>query len=355
MILSVLTSFLFCLLQTVWINADTIPVFGKCSDETSSRYSRIPASFEKVSRHDIWYIGRASAGLYLRFRTDSKNISAKWTSTFKEAMNHQALCGTRGLDLYALEKDGWHYVGTARPDPTGKSSTADFIRCMDGKEREYMMHLSLYDGIDSLFIGIDEGSSFREPQTESPVRSKPIVFYGTSVDQGGCASRPGKCISSIMARKMNREVINMGFSGNAKLDLEVAEYIAAVKDPGAYILDYGANSSYEDMLARDRKFYDIIRNAHPDVPIIIINIRKHPTANYNVVTAEEVSRKEARISEFFSSLKKGGDRNVYLIPSSLITCANDDITVDGIHPSDDGMVFTADVISKYMNRKIKFK
>lgn len=352
--MNILTTFLICLLQICWVNADTFPVFGKCLDETSSRYSRIPASFEKTARPDIWYIGRASAGLYLRFRTNSTTISAKWTSTFKEAMNHQALCGTRGLDLYALETDGWHYVGTARPNPVNKSSEAAFINGMDGKEREFMMHLSLYDSLDSLFIGIDEGCTINFPLVESPKRNKPIVFYGTSVDQGGCASRPGKCISAIMARQLNREVINMGFSGNAKLDLDVAEYIAKVKDPGAYILDYGANASYDEMVERDLKFFRIIRDAHPKVPILFINIRKHPTANYSIYAASEVAKKEAKITELFNSLKKQGEKNVYLLPSSVITCKSDDITVDGIHPADDGMVFTADVIVKYIKHYIKF-
>jgi hypothetical protein len=222
--------------QVQYHNAEEFPLYGKISDDTEGRYQRLPASLKGVTRPPVYSLGCHSAGLYVRFHSDSPFIRVKWTSSNGNTMNHMADSGTRGVDLYILTDGTWRFVGTGRPTHGNKTTDASLAENMDPKDREYMLYLSLYDGIDKLEIGIKEGSSISGPEVKSPSDDKPIVAYGTSILQGGCCSRPGMAFTNIVARRLDREVINLGFSGNGQLDLEIAEFMASVEDPGLYSL-----------------------------------------------------------------------------------------------------------------------
>lgn len=216
--------------NVVYTDASVFPLYGKVSEQTNERYERLPSSLEGVSREPVWYLGRHSAGLFIRFRSNSTSIHARWESTFNNTMTHMTDTGTKGLDLYALVDGEWRHVCSAQPQ--GKKSERCIIANMDPVEREYMLYLSLYDGVKSLEIGVDEGSMLDLPAVDRPSREKPVVMYGTSILQGGCANRPGMAHTNIIGRRLDREVINLGFSGNALLDMEIAELMATVDDPG---------------------------------------------------------------------------------------------------------------------------
>ena len=207
--------------NVVYTDASMFPLYGKVSDQTNARYERLPSSLQGVSRDPVWYLGRNSAGLFIRFRSNSTSIHARWTSTFNSSMPHMTDTGTKGLDLYAIVDGQWRHVCSAQPQ--GGTSERKIIGNMDPVEREYMLYLSLYDGVSSLEIGVDEGATLDQPAVDRPSREKPIVMYGTSILQGGCANRPGMAHTNIISRRLDREVINLGFSGNALLDMEIAE------------------------------------------------------------------------------------------------------------------------------------
>ena len=141
-------------------------------------------------------------------------------------MNHMALTGIKGLDLYCLEDTVWRFAGVGRP--SGKENKATLVAHMEPKMREFLLYLPLYDGITDLKIGVDSLSEILLPAINLPVREKPIVFYGTSILQGGCATRPGMAHTNILSRWLNRETINLGFSGNGLLDVEIAEIMAHI-------------------------------------------------------------------------------------------------------------------------------
>lgn len=138
------------------------------------------------------------------------------------------------------------------------------------------MYLSLYDGVTSLSIGVDSLSAITPPAVDLPKREKPVVFYGTSILQGGCASRPGMAHTNILERWLNRECINLGFSGNALLDLEIADVIAGV-DASMFVLDFVPNATVEQMRERADKFYTTIRSKHPDTPVLSWKTLSLPT------------------------------------------------------------------------------
>ena len=149
-------------------------------------------------------------------------------------MNHMTATGIKGLDLYCLQDGKWVFAGSGRPQ--GKVNQATIVKDMLPEEREYLLYLSLYDGVVSLSIGVDSLSLIGGPAVDLPVRKKPLVFYGTSILQGGCASRPGMAHTNILERRLNRECINLGFSGNALLDLEIARVMAEV-DASVFVND----------------------------------------------------------------------------------------------------------------------
>ena len=336
----------------VYTDASVFPIYGKVSEKTNTRYERLPSCLQGISREPVWYLGRHSAGLFIRFRSNSTSIHARWESTFNNSMPHMTDTGTKGLDLYALVDGEWRHAGCAQPQ--GKKSERKIIGNMDPVEREYMLYLSLYDGVSSLEIGVDEGATLDQPAVDSPKREKPIVMYGTSILQGGCANRPGMAHSNIIGRRLDMEVINLGFSGNALLDMEIAELMASVKDPGLFVLDYAPNA-YADMIdANGEAFFRVIRDTHPDVPVIFIEDVIFPHTLFDKAILKEVTDKNLAQRRLYEKLEKAGEKNIYYISAEGMIGDDGEATVDSIHFTDLGAMRYVDhvlpVIKKALRR-----
>lgn len=335
-------AFLFILLctsaqaQLKYHDASSLPVYGRATDATESRYTRLPDSLEHISRKPVWDLSRNSAGLAIRFSSNSSTIGAKWTNLFNNRMNHMTDTGIKGLDLYTLKDGSWTFVNCARPS-FNKESQAVIIANMDPEEREYMLYLPLYDGIASLEIGTDSLAHVSPPKADTPQRSKPVVFYGTSILQGACASRPGMAFTNIISRRLDRETINLGFSGNALLDFEVAEVMAGV-DAGCYVLDCVPNASAEMILTKMEKFYRIMRDKHPDTPVIFIEDPMFPHSRFDRRIANEINKKNKALGVIFNELVEKGEQNIYFISSENIIGDDNEATIDAIHFTDLGMM-----------------
>ena len=154
-------------------------------------------------------------------------------------------------------------------------------------------------------IGIDAEASISVPRTAIPVRTKPIVFYGTSILQGGCANRPGMAHTNIISRRLNREIVNLGFSGNALLDYEIAEVMSSV-DAGVYVLDFVPNASSDQIYEKMETFYRILRDKHPRTPIIFIEDPVFTHALFDKKIAIEINKKNKAFNSFFKSIKTKG-------------------------------------------------
>lgn len=339
--------------DTKWYSADSLPLIGKAVDDacTSFRYQRVPDSIEsKVKRYDVFWLGNHSAGMAVRFRSDSPEIKAKWKSRFKVEMNHMPTTGMRGLDLYTLLPDGtWTYVQTARPDFYKNNNANAIISNMEPEMREYMLNLSLYDGVDSLYIGIDGDYQLLPPAVDLPSTSRPIVMYGTSILQGGCASRPGMCHTNILSRRLNREIINLGFSGNGQLDMEIADIIAAVPDPGLVVLDFVPNVNEEQIDTLMIPFFETIRSAHPDVPFLFVEDPDFPHKRFDVKAREQVDTRNAMMKERYEKLAAKYP-NLYYLPADDLMGHDHEATVDGIHYTDLGFIRVADVMEPIIRK-----
>lgn len=337
--------------DVVYTDASEFPLYGQISDKVNARYERLPSDLEGVSRDPVWYLGRHSAGLFIRFRSNSTSIHVKWESTFNNSMTHMTDTGTKGLDLYAIVDGDWRHVCSAQPQ--GRKSERRIIADMDPVEREYMLYLSLYDGVSSLEIGVDEGAILDQPAVERPSREKPLVMYGTSILQGGCANRPGMAHTNIISRRLDREVFNLGFSGNALLDMEIAELMASVEDPGLFVLDYVPNASAEMIDENGEAFFRIIRDAHPDVPVIFIEDVIFPHTIFDNKILEEVTKKNEAQKRLFKKLKKAGEKRIHYISAEGMIGDDGEATVDAIHFTDLGMMRYVDHVMPTIRKALR--
>jgi lysophospholipase L1-like esterase len=335
--------------QRVYYDAAAFPLFGKATQQTETRYERLPDSLKTVSRPPVWSLGKNTAGLAVRFRSNSTSIAAQWEVLNDAVMNHFTPTGIKGLDLYCLNGDKWVFVNSGRP--SGKMNDAVIIANMLPENREYMLYLPLYDGIMSLKIGIDSLAFIEQPQIDLPVREKPVVCYGSSILQGGCASRPGMAHTNILSRRFNREFINLGFSGNARLDYEIAELIASV-EASLYILDFVPNASVDEMNEKAVRFYSIIRNRHPETPVFFVEDPVFTHTLFDQRIAKEVKDKNKTIGRIFEDLKALGDKNIYLISSEDMLGHDNEATVDGVHFTDLGFMRFADLLYPLIKERI---
>lgn len=337
--------------QLVYHSADAFPLAGKISEATETRYERLPASLANVTRGPVWSLGKSTAGLYVRFVSNSSSIGIKWELYGDNMMNHMAAVGIRGLDLYCYEGGKWQFVNSAKPVLKGKSNSAVIISNMEKKEKEFMLYLPLYDGITSLEIGIDSTAYIIQPKLDLPSRSKPVVCYGTSILQGGCASRPGMAHTNILARWFNKEFINLGFSGNGQLDYEIAEIMAGY-DASLFVLDFMPNVTTEQVNEKMEKFYDIIRSKSPDVPIIFIENPIFPMSAFDLSSKEGTIKKNNALHVAFNKLKQNGDKNIWLIPFADAIGKDNEGTVDGIHFTDLGFIRYAEYLYPIIKKRM---
>lgn len=338
--------------QVKWHSTDNLPLIGKAVDHasTSNRYQRIPDSLLSTVRNGaLSGLGRNSAGMALRFAAKTGRVDVKWNSPFKTLMNHQTPTGSRGLDLYTLMPDGsWTFVNSARPNVNSHHSEANVIANMEPVMREYLLFLPLYDGVDSLYIGLDPGAELLRP-SDVLHAEKPIVMYGTSILQGGCANRAGMAHTNILTRRLNREIINLGFSGNGQLDLEIARVIAAIPDPGLIVLDFVPNVNEEQIETLMIPFFEIIRTAHPDVPVLFVEDPQFTHSRFDKAMYSEVTTRNAMMKERYNKLAaKYG--NLHYLPNDHIIGTDGEATVDGIHFTDLGFMRYADVLEPIIRR-----
>lgn len=321
--------------ELVYTDAQNLMVINKAFDNTEGDYARLPVDMKSVTRKEVWDLGLNSAGIAIRFSTNAKAIGARWTLLNNFNMSHMPGTGIRGIDLYTYYKGEWRFVGTAQPN--GKESSNVFVRNMDGTERDYIAYLPLYDGAVKVEIGVDSTATIGMPKVKSLVQDngKPVVFYGTSITQGGCASRPGMVYTSIIGRKVNRETINLGFSGNARMDKSMAETISRI-DAYQYVIDCLPNCT-EQML-RDSAYYFMtyLAKAHPDKTIFMVEHPEFPSFIVDVKSAKDNVGKNSYWKELYKRLRKEGYKNLKYITSDGLIGYDGESTVDAAHQTDLG-------------------
>lgn len=327
--------------QLVYTDATTLPVYGKICENTSGPFTRLPesihASLNERERGAVWSLGLDSSGEYIRFRSDAGKFEFVWKSLKKASLDNMAACGVRGLALYVYDKGEWIYAGTARPTQ-GDFNCKHTVSCdkLKGEMREYMLYLSLYDGVESLQIGVEEGMKIEQPILDSPRAAKPFIIYGTSIMQGASASHPGMCSSNVLTRLLNRQVINLGFSGNGQLDPEVAQIMADYPDPGCYVMDEVPNCGAERIHKYLAPFVEILRKDHPDTPIVFVENPIYPGTRFDNARDKDVSSRNQALREEYAKFKKAGMKHIYYVKGDKLLPADNVGTMEGTHFTDLG-------------------
>ncbi len=323
-------------------------IVGKGFTDTESFYDRLPASVKEGCREELWTLSTNSAGIAIRFRTNSTTIGVKWTVRQQMNMGHMTTVGIRGVDLYRLTDDGWRHVNSGRPSAKSKENSGVLISNMASEYAEYMLYLPLYDGVSDVQIGVDRGAVIEQPAVATPRADRSVVFYGTSITQGGCANRAGMCYSSILSRDMDFEAINLGFSGNARCDLYIAEAMARL-NPTAYFLDFVPNCTAKMIEERAIEFIEVIRKAHPTTPIIMIDSYKFPPSQFNLEQRSQLEAKTVEMRKVAEHFKR--DKNFYFYEGASYN--DDECSVDGAHLTDLGFKAMADHYKKLLKKHIR--
>lgn len=316
--------------------ARELKVEGQGWAETKHPFDRLPAAAESVVRAPVWRFSHDSSGFRYRFITDATTIRARWKlRTDRIAMPHMPATGVSGLDLYTRDAGQWQWIGVGKPQAM-QTNDRLLVRGLSQEKREYLLYLPLYNGIDSIEIGLPPGATF-EVAPDRYAERKPIVFYGTSITQGGCASRPGMAYPSILGRRLDWPVINLGFSGNGKTEPEVAALLAEL-DPVAYVIESLPNITVAQVGERVGPFVQILREKHPNVPIVLVENLNYPDAALIAERRSKVVDANALLRQLYNRLVKAGDTHVFYVPSAVLLGGDGEDTVDGTHATDLGFM-----------------
>jgi len=316
-------------------------------------FRRMPQAVAQEVSEGVYNLHTHGAGGRVRFVTDSPYVAIQ-TVYRPGKMPHFAFSGSCGFDLY-VESDSYQgYTGTFMPPLDVKDGyesvvniwgDSGYVYEKERKERVVTIHFPLYSSVKSLYIGVEEGSVLKEAPAYT--LEKPVVYYGSSITQGGCASKPGSSYQSIISRRFDCNYINLGFSGNGKAEDVMVDYIKEL-DMSAFVMDYDFNAPDAEYLqATHRKMFEKIREAHPLLPIIIL-----PRPRYYSRPDDVVRRKI--IYATYQAAKEKGDQRVWFIDGAkLMELVKDNGTVDGTHPTDSGFVSMAKAIGDVLEEIIK--
>lgn len=330
----------------LWYDLKLLDVEGQGWSDTLAPYDRFPKQAEKTVPAAVWGLSRHSAGLCARFVTDAMTLQARWTLTSANlAMPHMPATGVSGLDLYVKTENGqWRWLANARP--TAQTNTATLYSGIPAGTREYLLYLPLYNGVSSVELGLPKGTSLKKANAWAGGK-KPIIFYGTSITQGGCASRPGMVHTSILQRRLNVPVINLGFSGNGRLDPGVGDLMAEV-DAAVYVLDCLPNMGDKEVTERTEPFVKKLRAARPNTPIVLVEDRTY--SNSFLITASRTRNETSRaaLKAAYERLKGEGVKGLSYLDGESLLADDGEGTVDSSHPTDLGFVQHADAFEKVL-------
>lgn len=328
-----------------WHDTRDWGVEGRAFDDTGRYFDRLPARAKGVVRLEIWHLSRHSAGMCAFFETDAPAIHVRYSLLNPElAMPHMPATGVSGVDLYGRHDGGWHWLATHQPKT--QSVTARLADSILPGRRRYQLNLPLYNGVESLEIGVPKGAVF-EPVPPRP--EKPILFYGTSITQGGCASRPGLGFVSILGRRLDRPMLNFGFSGNGRMELEVGRFLAELNS-AVFVVDCVANMSAEQITERTGPLVKQFRANHAETPILLLEDRTWANAILRPDRAATHHQERQALREAFEKLQDEGMEHLHYRDSTGLIGDDGEGTVDGSHPNDLGMMRYADALEPEIAR-----
>ena len=324
-----------------WVFHDVaeIGVEGRGWPAVEHAYHRFPARARETLRPRVWELSKDSSGMFVSFATDSTSLRFEVElSKANLAMAHMPATGVSGIDLYARDEDGrWRWLHASKPSQQAYAMTVKGLRA---GERQYRLYLPLYNGVESLRVGVPGGASF---EGGAPREERPIVYYGTSIAHGACSSRPGMSFVNQLGRRLDVPMLNLAFSGNGKLEMAVCALIAEL-DAALYVLDCLPNLGPQQVTERTEPFVRALRKARPETPIVLVEDRTHPAAQFFPGRAAHNRRNHTAFRTAYEALVAGRVKGLTYVPDAPFLGEDGEGTVDGSHPSDLGMMRYADAL-----------
>lgn len=326
-------------------------IYGLYRPQTEPVFKRLPDEVSKNTGEGVAHLCLQTAGGRVRFTTDSPYLVVHAVMSLgPHRLPHMPLSGSAGFDLYEEWPDGSarQYVTSFIP-PLKFETGYTLCRDLEGGKRMRCLTLNfpLYDMLDALYIGIAEDATLQEgaPYLDAP----PIVYYGSSITQGGCASRPGNCYQSRVSRAIPYDYLNLGFSGNAKGEQIIVDYMASLS-MSAFVCDYDHNApDAEHLVKTHRNMYQCIRKQHPDIPYIMLS--KPDFYHGNVKS--NIQRRNVILDTYHAAVEQGDDHVYFIDGESLFRGPYEDsCTVDGCHPNDLGFALMADAVTAVLKRAL---
>ena len=316
-------------------------LYGLCDPQDGRPYHRLPDEVAKATNDGIACLNYHTSGGRVRFKTNSPHLVMKARVSNVGLMPHMTLTGIAGMDIYVKTEDGYRYHascltegGNDGPDRImEQQGYVNPVMFPDGSMKDITVNLPLYGNMDELYIGIAPDATLEPAESYRDIL--PTVYYGSSITQGGCASRPGNNYCGILSRKFNVDFINLGFSGSARGETAIAEYIAGLP-MSAFVYAYDHNApTVEHLAATHEPMYEKIRATHPDIPVIFVT---RPKIRYN---KEEKARRDVVRATYEHALARG--ERVYFVDGEQIFTifGGDGGSVDGCHPNDLGFACVA--------------
>ena len=325
--------------QLVWYDIRQLMVEGQGWKETLAPFDRLPGHAQSIVRPEVWKLSRQSSGICVRFVTDAQSLHAEWSLGLERLSEwNMTAAAISGLDLYVRHEGQWRWLVAGKPEK--QFNRHQLFHEIPAGEREFLLYLPLYNVVQSARLGIPRSARIKPAERRADT-TKPIVIYGTSITQGGCASRPGMVYSAILGRRLDREVINLGFRANGTMDHELAQLCAEL-DPAIYILDCLPNLTAPEILERTEPFVATLRARHPQTPIVLCEDRTYPDGFLNRPRAERNQTSRAALKVVYQRLQQRGTANLYYLEGAELLDHDGEATVDASHPTDAGFIRMAD-------------
>lgn len=335
--------------ELVYYNVNCAPftVYGLQRDEKNG-YVRMPLEIAKQISKDFEGLNNSTAGGRVRFSTDSTVVSVKCKLNGSWRMTHMADVGTTGFDLYEARDGKQTFLGSVLPPRERVDEYSGKINLKHGGVRDLILDMPLFSGVSELLIGIESGSILRDGGKYK--YKTPVVFYGSSITHGACASRPGNCYIGMLSRRFDTDYLNFGYSGNAHGEPIIFDYLSKL-NMSIFVYDYDHNAQSVEML-RETHYngYKIIRTKQPQLPIIMVT-----RPDYDNPACDGKPYRDVICDTYEKALAEG-DTNVYFIDGEkeFKTFVADGYTVDCTHPNDLGFELMAqkigDVIAKILEK-----
>jgi len=329
------------------VRKEPFEIYGLYRPQTENVFKRLPDEIGQNVNKGVARLYLHTSGGRVRFSTDSQYVAIKCIMPYITRYPHMPLTGTSAFDMFVDGEDGPRFHRPFKPSADIEDGYESVIKFKNRELRHFTINFPLYNPVDALYIGLQQDAAVGEGKKYRS--SLPIYYYGSSITQGACASRPGNAYESIISRRMNLDFVNLGFSGNGKAEQIIADYIAEQKMI-AFVCDYDHNAPNVEYLKNTHlNFYQTFRAKQPDTPYIMMS-----RPDYDHDFKASIARRDV-IIDTYRYAREQGDKNVYYIDGQGIFRGPDEslCSVDGCHPGDVGFLKMADAVERILVRALR--